>query len=211
MRHLVRVPVECVKLRRQVPQIPQSDRLIRATSRNQVFIERVEVDAVDLGRVRLHLKDGCKTESVFEAKGNTRGAHASFKSYLLCWVLGLPLVPHEEHLVVADRCKAVGARVVPDNILNNIGVALERRDGIYGLRQRTHFSSIQSRHTSASTELCLRWPSSRLTSAYWHLQMTKIARNTAQSWALSKKSANHDKTDAHPHKIRGKQSTELDG
>jgi hypothetical protein len=60
-----------MKLRRQIPQVPQSDSLVGATSRNQVFIERVEVNAIDLGSVRLNLQDGFKTRSVFEAKGNT--------------------------------------------------------------------------------------------------------------------------------------------
>lgn len=83
------------------------------------------------------------------SKQKATRAHASFESHLLRWGFSFPLVPYEEHLVVADRRKTVGARVVPDNILNNIGMALERRNGVYGLRHAARFSLFQSRHTRA--------------------------------------------------------------
>lgn len=55
--YLICVPVKGVQLRRQVPQVPEGHRLVRASRRDQVLVEGVEMHAVNFGRVRLDLRD----------------------------------------------------------------------------------------------------------------------------------------------------------
>mmetsp|Transcript_28711 Transcript_28711/g.71126 ORF Transcript_28711/g.71126 Transcript_28711/m.71126 type:complete len:267 (-) Transcript_28711:303-1103(-) len=106
--HLIRVPVERVELGREVPHVPQRHCLVGRPRCYQVLVERVEVQAVDLGRMRVHLLHGLLVRRL--------------------------LVPHKQHLVVADRAEDVRLRVVPRHILHHVGVALVDHNRVHGLR-----------------------------------------------------------------------------
>mmetsp|Transcript_19681 Transcript_19681/g.35605 ORF Transcript_19681/g.35605 Transcript_19681/m.35605 type:complete len:401 (-) Transcript_19681:4-1206(-) len=103
---LVRVPFERLEWALQIPHIPQLDNLIRPATRQQKLIGGMKLQTVDIPIMRLldHM-------------------------YRLV-AFPLPHIPQTNELIVSTASNHVGIAIVPIDILDHIGMILQRRLGM---------------------------------------------------------------------------------